>query len=64
MKESGLIRPYFPLMRKGKHRLQYTALDEKGQPEVYVEYYQNRRELERAFKDITKTVENLNVRLK
>jgi hypothetical protein len=50
MKESGLIRPYFPLMRKGKHRLQYTALDEKGQPEVYVEYYQNRRELERAFK--------------
>jgi hypothetical protein len=50
MKESGLIRPYFPLMRKGKHRLQYTALDENGQPEVYVEYYQNRRELERAFK--------------
>jgi hypothetical protein len=50
MKESGIIKPYFPLMRKGKHRLQYTALNEQGQPEVFVEYYQNRRELDRAFK--------------
>ena len=50
MKESGIIRPYFPLMRKGKHRLQYTFLNEQGQPEVAVEYYQNRRSLDRAFK--------------
>ena len=50
MKESGIIRPYFPLMRKGKHRLQYTALNEKGQPDVVVEYYQNRKSLDRAFK--------------
>ena len=50
MKESGIIRPYFPLMRKGKHRLQYTALNENGQPDVVVEYYQNRRALDRAFK--------------
>jgi len=49
MKESGIIRPYFPLMRKGKHRLQYTALNEKGQPDVIVEYYENRRSLNRAF---------------
>jgi hypothetical protein len=50
MKESGLIRPYFPLMRKGKHRLQYTFIDENGQPDMSVEYYQNRRALDRAFK--------------
>lgn len=50
MKESGIIKPYFPLMRKGKHRLQYTFLNEEGQPEIAVEYYQNRRELDRAFK--------------
>ena len=53
MKESGIIRPYFPLMRKGKHRLQYTALGENGQPEVFVEYYQNRRSLDKAFKAAT-----------
>jgi hypothetical protein len=50
MKESGIIKPYFPLMRKGKHRLQYTFIDENGQPDVSVEYYQNRRALDRAFK--------------
>ena len=53
MKESGIIRPYFPLMRKGKHRLQYTFLNEQGQPEVAVEYYQNRRSLDKAFKAAT-----------
>tara|TARA_R110000765_G_scaffold227473_5_gene331342 strand:+ start:32 stop:2863 length:2832 start_codon:yes stop_codon:yes gene_type:complete len=53
MKESGIIRPYFPLMRKGKHRLQYTFLNEQGQPEVAVEYYQNRRALDNAFKAAT-----------
>ncbi len=50
MKESGIIKPYFPLMRKGKHRLQYTFLNEEGQPEIAVEYYQNRRQLDKAFK--------------
>ena len=50
MKESGIIKPYFPLMRKGKHRLQYSFLNEKGQPEIAVEYYQNRRQLDKAFK--------------
>ena len=49
-KESGVITPYFPLQRKGKHRLQYTALNENGQPDMFVEYYQSRRELERAYK--------------
>jgi|TARA_R110000851_G_scaffold50624_5_gene120850 hypothetical protein len=53
MKESGIIRPYFPLTRKGKHRLQYTFLNEQGQPEVAVEYYQNRRSLDKAFKAAT-----------
>jgi hypothetical protein len=60
MKESGLIRPYFPLMRKGKHRLQYDFIDENGQRDHSVEYFQNRRELDRAFKlaeqDIAKNV--------
>lgn len=50
MKESGIIKPYFPLMRKGKHRLQYSFLNEKGQPEIAVEYYQNRKQLDKAFK--------------
>jgi len=50
MKESGIIKPYFPLMRKGKHRLQYSFLNEEGQPEIAVEYYQNRRQLDKAFK--------------
>ena len=50
MKESGIIKPYFPLMRKGKHRLQYTFLNEEGQPQTAVEYYQNRRQLDKAFK--------------
>ena len=50
MKESGIIKPYFPLMRKGKHRLQYTFLNEEGQPQTAVEYYQNRKQLDKAFK--------------
>ena len=50
MKESGIIKPYFPLMRKGKHRLQYDFIDENGQREMAVEYYQNRRQLDKAFK--------------
>jgi hypothetical protein len=50
MKESGIIKPYFPLMRKGKHRLQYVFIDEKGRRETAVEYYQNRRQLDKAFK--------------
>ena len=50
MKESGIIRPYFPLMRKGKHRLQYDFIDENGQRDQAIEYYQNRRSLDRAFK--------------
>jgi len=50
MKESGIIRPYFPLMRKGKHRLQYDFIDENGQRDQAVEYYQNRKSLDRAFK--------------
>ena len=37
-------------MRKGKHRLQYSFLNEEGQPEIAVEYYQNRRQLDKAFK--------------
>jgi len=50
MKESGIIKPYFPLMRKGKHRLQYVFIDENGRRETAVEYYQNRRQLDKAFK--------------
>ena len=48
-KESGIISPYFPLMRKGSFRLQYTALSpQTGQPEVFVEYYESLRKAEKA----------------
>ena len=48
-KESGIISPYFPLMRKGRFRLQYTAPSpQTGQPEVFVEYYETLRQAEKA----------------
>lgn len=47
-KDSGVIRPYFPLMRKGKYRLAYNALDQDGRLESYVEYYPTLRKAEQA----------------
>jgi hypothetical protein len=47
-KDSGIIRPYFPLMRKGKYRLAYNALDQDGRLESYVEYYPTLRKAEQA----------------
>ena len=48
-KESGIISPYFPLMRKGTFRLQYTAPNQQtGQPDTYVEYYETLRQAEKA----------------
>jgi len=46
LKDSGIITPYFPLMRKGSYRLSYTAIDPQDQdpdakPQVdrFVEYF-------------------------
>jgi hypothetical protein len=51
-KDTGVIRPYFPLMRKGTYRLAYTALDplnpENPVGERFVEYYPNLRKAEQA----------------
>ena len=48
-KDSGVISPYFPLMRKGNFRLTYTATSpQTGQPEVFVEYYETLRQAEKA----------------
>ena len=47
-KDSGVIRPYFPLMRKGKYRLAYNALDQDGRLESFVEYYPTLRKAEQA----------------
>lgn len=48
-KDSGVIRPYFPLMRKGGYRLSYTAADpETGQMELFVEYYPTQRKAVQA----------------
>ena len=54
LKDSGLIRPYFPLMRKGSYRLSYTAIDPKGSsqngPQIdrYVEYFPSKAALREA----------------
>ena len=58
LEQSGIIRPYFPLMRKGKHRLQYYLQDANGQEEVVVQYFKSRRNLDRAFKLAVPLVEN------
>jgi len=58
LEQSGIIRPYFPLMRKGKHRLQYYLEDANGQEEVVVQYFKSRRNLDRAFKLAVPLVEN------
>ena len=51
-KDTGVIRPYFPLMRKGTYRLAYTALDplnpENKVGERFVEYYPTLRKAEQA----------------
>ena len=46
LKDSGLVTPYFPLMRKGSYRVSYTAIDPQDQdpdakPQVdrFVEYF-------------------------
>ena len=47
--QGGIIRPYFPLTRKGKYRLAYTAPDPAtGQPEAFVEYYPTLRKAQQA----------------
>ena len=51
LKDSGIIMPYFPLMRKGSYRLSYTAIDPEGSasggPQVdrYVEYFASRNDM-------------------
>ena len=51
LKDSGIITPYFPLMRKGGYRLSYTAIDPAGSasggPQVdrYVEYFASRNDM-------------------
>ena len=47
--DSGIIRPYFPLQRKGGYRLVYNAPDpDKGNMEQFVEYYPTLRKAEQA----------------
>ena len=51
LKDSGIITPYFPLMRKGSYRLSYTAIDPEGSasggPQVdrYVEYFASKNDM-------------------
>ena len=51
LKDSGIIMPYFPLMRKGSYRLSYTAIDPEGSksggPQVdrYVEYFATKNQM-------------------
>ena len=48
-KQSGIITPYFPLMRKGAYRLTYQAADPStGRPERFVEYYSTERKATQA----------------
>ena len=48
-KQSGVITPYFPLMRKGAYRLTYQAADpDTGRPERFVEYYPTERKATQA----------------
>ena len=47
--DTGVIRPYFPLQRKGNYRLVYTAPDpDNGRPELFVEYYPTLRKAEQS----------------
>jgi hypothetical protein len=50
--DTGVIRPYFPLMRKGNYRLAYTGPDplnpENKLGETFVEYYPTLRKAEQA----------------
>ena len=55
-KDTGVIRPYFPLQRKGNYRLAYTAPDpDSGRPELFVEYYPTLRKAEQARAKIIET---------
>ena len=48
-KQSGVITPYFPLMRKGAYRLTYNAKDPlTGNAERFVEYYPTERKATQA----------------
>ena len=48
-RERGRIKPFAPLTRFGPHRLEYNALDpETNQPEMFVEYFKTRGQLEKA----------------
>ena len=52
-KESGVITPYFPLMRKGGYRLAYVALSQKtGQPDQFVEYYSTLKKAQKAAENL------------
>ena len=47
--DTGVIRPYFPLQRKGNYRLAYSAPDpDTGQNEFFVEYFPTLRKVEQA----------------
>jgi hypothetical protein len=66
LKDSGLITPYFPLMRKGSYRVSYTAIDPQDQdpdakPQVdrFVEYFPTKiaaMEAVQKVKDYNKTM--------
>ena len=54
--DTGVIRPYFPLQRKGTYRLAYTAPDpDNGRTELFVEYYPTLRKAEQARAKIADT---------
>ena len=59
-KESGVIRPYFPLTRKGNYRLVYTGPDllnpQNKAGERYIEYYPTRRKAEKAAERASRVV--------
>ena len=60
--DTGVIRPYFPLQRKGNYRLAYSAPDpDTGQNEFFVEYFPTLRKVEQARNSIISTDPNAEI---
>jgi hypothetical protein len=52
--QGGLIRPYFPLNRRGEWRLEYNAVDPmSGKVEYFVEYFTSQSQAKRAQAEVT-----------
>ncbi len=61
--KNATIDPYFPLIREGSYRLEYTATDPKtGQAEYFTESFETKRERREAIAELEAMADEINLK--